>query len=427
MKRLRLSALFIALYVLAFGMIRADEPESILDVPGRIAYIGADYNVYTTSLHDEVLHQLTDDSSSLRRYQWPTWADNDMLAYFCCAPLFGAPSVTDVHISADGVTRGESVYRESGEVFNYAYWSPRDCEGSDVCRDLALLISRGNSLAVELIHVTSIETSSRTIGTGAPFYYSWSPDGSRMLLQRNNRRFDVLDVDQGELQRLDQTPGFIQAPWWSPVDDRLLIGVQNADGGSTDLAVLANEELTIFQEELPGPVSYSWSPDGNQFAFRAIFEDAIGSLIVMDSLTGEVVAQTSADEVLAFFWSPDSKHIAYLTFTEPSGSFSASRAIQISNQAQQQEIELSWSVLDVESGTIRRYSSFLPTEEMVYIISFFDQFAQSHRIWSPDSSHIVFSEFDGDRNPIINVLDMTRADTVPFYVADGVIGIWSFQ
>lgn len=418
--------IFTVLLSLLVGTTTADDNRAILDVPGQIAYIGSDYNVYTISLRDDVVNQLTDDASSLRQYLYPTWAEDNRLAYFCCVPRVGMPSLTEVFISQDGIAAGDSVYTGVGEVYNYAYWSPQTCAIDATCRDLAVLIGRAGSLAVDIFRNSQTETTAQTIGTGGPFYFSWSPDGRRMLLQRNNRRFDILDLDKGELERLDATPGAIQAPSWSPVDDRLLIGIRSDDGTATDLAIISDDQSQIIADELPGLVSYNWSPDGNYVAYRTIFNAVIGSLVIADSVTGAIVSQTRSDEVVAFFWSPDSKSIAYTSLSTSRGTFSADGAVRVSTN-QQDTIELAWSVLDVETGAIRRYSNFRPTDPMLYVFTYFDQFAQSHHLWSPDSTHLVFSEITPDGSPVINVLDMTRPDTVPFYIADGVLGIWSFH
>ncbi len=72
------------------------------------------------------------------------------------------------------------------------------------------------------------EPSVTQVGTGAPFYYSWSPDGQRMVWQRNNRQIDIFDVNANEISRtFDQLPAEFFAPAWSPVDDRVLFGVAN--------------------------------------------------------------------------------------------------------------------------------------------------------------------------------------------------------
>jgi len=283
--------------------------------------------------------------------------------------------------------------------------------------------------SVELIRTDEDgEFDNTRMGIGQPFYFSWSPDGQQVLTQRNNRRLDIYDLDSGEFERLSQRPGSIQAPAWSPVDDRLLVGIRNDTTFRTDLVILADSKTTTLREEIPGLISFNWSPDGNYIAFRTVNDNQISPVTVIDSISGEVVAQSNMNNVYAFFWSPDSQLIAMATIATPSGSFNArDNVVLASSAAAQQSPELAWAVLDIELAATRRYGAFQPTSDMIYMFNFFDQFAQSHQIWSPDSTHIVFSEINDQGTPTISILDMTRPDTVPFFIAEGYVGIWSYD
>src|SRR5215213_2552241 len=157
----------------------AQDETAIPAFPGQIAYVGTDYNVYTLNGQDGSRAMLTDDAgpgrNRLQIYQWPTWSRDGRLAYFATAVnSAGQIDSTDVYVSADGTSAGEMVYSGAGEAMNYAYWSPQDCESGESCRDLAVLLSGGGSgLFVELVRDGS-ESTTENLGTGAPFYYSWS-------------------------------------------------------------------------------------------------------------------------------------------------------------------------------------------------------------------------------------------------------------
>ena len=399
-------------------------------IPGQIAYIGADYNVYLLAPQENSQLALTDDAGIsedvLRYYQMPTWSTDGRLAYFATAIHQSGEIATEVFVSS-GREEGESVYTGENEVFNYAFWSPQNCPESATCRDLAVLLGseEANGLLVELIRAGIEDTSSQSIGTGVPFYYSWSPDGTRLLLQRDGARMDIYDVAEESISaELAQTPGTFFAPAWSPVDDRLLIGVRSGDGAGTDLVIVANDETQTLVEDLGGIAYFTWSPDGNRIAYMDVQNrNRLGTLMVVDAVTGETVAQSRSNTVLAFFWSPDSDQIAYVTTTAVSpGSFSAKMS-----SARQGTGGLSWSVLDVESGAVRSYGSFVPTEQMLYVLTYFDQFAQSHRLWSPDSRHLVYSEMTANSEAMISLLDTTQETSVPLFIAEGLVGIWSFN
>jgi TolB protein len=402
-----------------------------IDVPGQIAYIGTDYNVYSANLQADQPQALTTDASRTRSYQWPTWSQDGALAYFCCDPARTTQPYTEIFISPDGLEAGKVRYIAEAALFTYAAWSPRNCAEGETCRDLAVLLTLlgESAFGVDVIRAVDDEDATgEIIGRGQPFYFSWSPDGSRLLTQRDTERIDVYDFGQSKFSEFTELDaGLFPAPEWSPVDDRLLVGLRNSNGRSTDLAILAGDEINVLERGLRGEVSFNWSPNGNAVAYRTLFSEGASTLTVVDAVTGETIAETRSEDVFAFFWSPDSRKIAFISVASPRGTFNASYSPTPTLADFVQEDGLRWSVLDVASGQQRNYSSFLPTSEMLYLLSFFNQFAQSHSIWSPDSTHIVFSELREDDSPVISILDMSREDAVPFAIAEGLIGIWSYR
>ena len=97
-----------------------------------------------------------------------------------------------------------------------------------------LLLSDPSGLSVKLIRWQGGAGTSTTVGSGAPFYYTWSPDGARMIMQHSNQEFEIYDASASEFtSTLSQIPGATFTPGWSPVDDRLLLGIKNQ--ASTDL------------------------------------------------------------------------------------------------------------------------------------------------------------------------------------------------
>lgn len=403
----------------------------VLNVPGRIAYVGEDHNIYSLRLHDGELTALTNDATAARHYQWPMWSVDDRLVYFCCDPAFSNTFDVAAYVSDDGIGPGRVEFSSNFEVFTYAYWSPRNLGTDETSRELALLLNQypSRGFVVRLINSGDDTQDSQLLGSGAPFYFSWSPDGSRMLWQRNNRRLDVYSFETDETTSVGLLPGAFQAPAWSPVDDRLLVAVLSGDLRGTNLSVITQDSTQVLRSDLTGLISFSWSPDGNYVAYRTIVDNRLSALSILDAITGEVVATTRAEGAIAFFWSPNSRYIAYITPGVAPGTFSTrpSGNNMMVGSAQQQNPGLAWSVIDVASGNTRRYGNFMPTTEMIYLLTFFDQFAQSHRVWSPDSRYVVFGEVIPDNTPAISILDMTRTDAVPFFIADGVIGFWSYN
>lgn len=396
--------------------IRAQTAPS--DLAGTIAYLGDDYNVYTFTPALDQISVLTRDASRRRHYLYPTWAKDGRLAYFCCEVQRSAS--LEVYITDDPTISGELVYMADDEIFTYAAWSPAST-------DLAVLIGRvrGPGFKVELLHQADGVTTHEMVGTGAPYYFSWSPDGARMLWHRNNQRIDIFDVGQNaSVSTLNIIPGNFAVPAWSPLDDRLLLGQLNTERMTTDLVIYDQGESTPLATGINGLIAFNWSPDGQYVAYRVINRSGYGKVVVLDAASGQEIASSSSDTVIAFFWSPDSQSIAFITPARRSArNFDASYAPQL----QQREIELTWSLLDLNAGNSRRLVNFNPTNEMLYVLTYFDQFAQSHRFWSPDSRALVYGEIASTGEPTISILDITDNRVVPFSVGQGVLGIWSYQ
>ena len=412
-------------------LVVAQENSSL---PGAIAYIGIDSNIFIYDLAQQNSRQITTDGSAIRRYQWPTWSSDGRLAYFCCDLRSASSPLTNGYIvnTADGDAI-KQVFQGNAESVIYASWAPSSCGMN--CFDLMLLVNNvlNGSLYVQQVRDQGGAYSSRVLAQGQPFYFTWSPDSKRMAFHRNNRMIDVYSLDlEATIPDLQQrSSGAFQAPAWSPVDDRILFGAPSVAGPTTDLIVATESNNLVIVESLTGFLSFLWSPDGNYIAYRAIDSNRFGALFVVDAISGELIARTTSD-VIAFFWSPDSQQIAYITPTAGTGAFSAhnSRSARIPiQQNERARLSLDWSVLDLSNGVNRRLTSFVPTNEMLYLIQYFDQFAASHRIWSPSSTHLLYSELvdASEPAPVISILNITQADTVPFVIDSGVFAVWTFR
>ena len=63
---------------------------------------------------------------------------------------------------------------------------------------------------------------------------------------------------------------------------------------------------------------------------------------------------------------------------------------------------------------------------MVYLLNFFDQFARSHSLWSPDGRYLSYGATDSTGKPGVYIVD-TRKSASPVKVDQGTIGIWSWH
>ncbi len=383
---------------------------------GQVAITGADGNIYLYDVGAGSLTPVTDDADGQNKfYLWPTWASDGQLAYF------GRNTNPDNFYSfaifvrsPQGISKG--IYASEDEIFTYAYWSPGNCSAnSGSCRDLAVLYTTRDGLAVRNVRSAG-SYEIYEVDTGAPFYWDWSPDGRYMFWARFGRTLEIYDAETREvIQTLPDQQGLQQAVDWSPVDNRLLSAVVNS-GGTSDLVIIDENERTVLSGGLEDIIAFEWSPDAQNVA---LLNRATGDLSVVNVTSGQESA-LPARLVLAFFWSPDSSKLAYLSLNTSGGGGSARLVMQ-------QTPTLRWFVYDFASKTNTPLSTFIPTQDMVYYLSFFDQFARSHRLWSPDSRYLVYGEMLSSGNPAVSLVDVLNPSNAPVKIGDGTIGIFSWQ
>jgi hypothetical protein len=135
----------------------------------------------------------------------------------------------------------------------------------------------------------------------------------------------------------------------------------------------------------------------------------------------ETSKETVVDQnIAAFFWSPSGEEIAYyvLVPTNEGGSESADTTAPT--------LALQLNVLDVPTGESRSLFTYLPTNQFLSILPYFDQYHQSATIWSPDNNNLVLSFLDGEGNPGIAIV-AASGQLEPRLLAGGYLAFWSWK
>jgi Tol biopolymer transport system component len=394
------------------GVIDADGNLSIYDANGKNPFVVT-----------------KDAKAGVKTYAWPTWSTDGRLAFFGSSQDPQDPFSLKVFV-LDKVTSGatpKTAYTSTDEVYTYSYWSPGDCPVGN-CRDLALLFTpptQDGNLALRLIRDKNGAFSNKVVGTAAPFYYSFSPDGKQMLWFQKTSEFGIYDVAANKVTRtLNDTPGQFQAPMWSPVDDRMLFGTAGSTPDSTNIVIANGTQRQILLENRSSPISFAWSPDAKMVASVSAFD----KVVVTDVKTGKLVASTAIGNVVAYFWSPKSDRVAYIAVTqETPGTSALIRGNGHAATTQAATAMLQWNVLNVTTGQEDTLAKYLPSQDMIYLLNFFDQFSRSHSLWSPDGRYLVYGALDSAGSPEVMLVDTTTPTASPIKVSSGTIGIWSWH
>ena len=396
-----------------------------------IAYIGVDGNVYTIRGDGTLREQLTRINSgpvaslvatglaqarSSSYYAWPTWSpDGERLA---------ASRVVSEGSPHDGVDL-RVIDRSSGietVVFannpanvgvvaqgapHYPYWRPDGMH-------LGFLASGASGLTLYTANANG-EGGAAEVTSGAPLYFVWSPTDDSALLHVGEALFSAQGTDKLELTELPLTGAAFRAPGLSQNGERMAHAGAAPDGGLALFTASSDGDDSKLVQELGGLTYFLWSPVKSRIAYSrtllpglALFE----GFSVLDTETGEELLAVT-DPTLAFTWSPDGSRLAY-------ASLDAS------------EEWLVWKVVGLDGSPPRELVRFIPSAETFLWLSYFDQYAHSHALWSPDSSHLVFAgrlpEPDGSvrsQDEVI-VLDVSGV-AEPRAIAEGTVAFWSWR
>ncbi len=338
---------------------------------------------------------IIDAHIDVRVYQYFSWApDGSQLAIGMFENLGSAGRLTRLYVAGPDFENLRTVYESEQDSLIYLYWSP-DSE--------KISFLTNNALRPGLLLRLAFPDGSRAqiVGQGQPYYWAWSPDGSQILVHiggsaaaNPEARISFLSQPDFDEQPIEQLPAQFQAPSWAPDGQSLLLAIQS-EQGTNDLVITDLEGNTLETlAQVRGRVAFSWSPDGERVAYLHA-DDRSGVLLSalrISDLEGNTLFSTPQETVLAYFWSPDNSKIAYLALEITSNDVEVS----FSGQSAQREPRLSLLLMDTTDGQIRRLATFRPTDSLLSILPFFDQYHHSATIWSPDSKQLVFTSVDAD-------------------------------
>ncbi len=387
---------------------------------GRIAFITPDGQLATMASDGGDIRQLTDES---HRFDFPAWSpDGQQLA------VVGGGKVMVINTSEDEEETDRSIeaYENRTEAPFYLYWSPDS-------RRLTFLASHPEGIALHVIQGQDPEAGSRLLEIGQPFYWDWAPTADQLFVHSGgteaDARLEMIDLRGAVTVDDFGEAGIFQAPGVS-YDGRFRAFAALDEEAHSRLVVKDSTGEVRQVEPHFGQLALTWSPVSNLLAYRSPQPDGpfnSGTLRLLDPRTGED-GLLSGQNVLAFFWSPDGQTIAYFTLPRDLGDVrvaAGKTSFRARSQRQPGDLRLEVWAVDIDSGQQRRLAQFTPTGLFLrQFLPYFDQYALSHRIWSPDSDAIIFPIFEEGRSQIALVPTGRGQARL---IADGESAFWSHQ
>jgi len=358
-------------------------------------------------------------------YTFPVWSpDGGSLVFSSFLTISNSVVQSALHrADADGngtiVTIAVDDTSQSGVgpgVPHFSTWSP---DGERI----ALTTSGEFGIGTILLGSYSGEVP-QGIALGAPIYINWAPDGTAILIHQAEG-LHLLPVTSfggsGTPVAIGNGSVSFNSASWSPGSESF--AYVESLGGKSSVVITQKNDLENFEvvAEADVRVGLGWSPDGKYLAIARSSGAAFKTLSVYSPVdsTERIIYE---GDIRAFWWSPDSSKLAIIEDSP--------------------EIELAhrWSILELESGEVQRLVTQVLSDEFLFIQVFFDQFVESHLMWSPDSTRIVITGALLDVDKILNsggaadlpesfdsqvwVLDAAGVDE-PASIGRGTIASWS--
>ena len=303
------------------------------------------------------------------------------------------------------------IYRSADRPPFYLYWTP---DG----RAVAFLATEATEIALRIAPADGsapLDGSgpAAIIRQGAPLYYDWV-DAKRLLLHvgvGSEAFVGEVGLDGKAIQPALPGTGVFRSASVSR-DGRYLAYVRSNTDGSGQLVVAPRKGTASHEVPVFGIAAFDFDPTGDTLASIAADKPVdptvgvpVGPLRLIDPATGAV--RTLLDgSVVAFFWSPDGKTIAALSLAQPGDDqVTAGTGVVLAGAvapgpsaggvAQAAGIAVRLAFVDVSTGTVRSERVVRLAEHFVnQLLPYFDQYALSHRLWSPDSASLLLPLVD---------------------------------
>ncbi len=350
-----------------------------------------------------------------------------------------------------------TIYFSSDKPPFYLYWTP---DGQSV----TFLATEGGSIALRVAPADGSapldgSADGSILQVGAPLYFDWV-DAKRLLVHvgLGAQAFaGEVGPDGVPVQQALPGTGTFRSPSVSH-DGRYLAYVRSDSDLSGTLVIAARNGSAKHELPVFGPTAFTFDPKGDRLAAIAAPKTPaqdpgvpIGPLKLIDARTG--ATRTLIDSaVVASFWSPDGKTIAAIlpprpgddnvladagpgsglnlaeaTAPRPTGLLAMAMAPQPTfgpAAAPAPGVAARLEFVDVKTGKIRFERVIHLADHFVNeLLPYFDQYALSHSLWSPDSRSILLPLVSAAGRDQLTVVPADSSDIRA--IADGDSGFWS--
>lgn len=398
----------------------------------RIVFVDLNGRIATINPDGSEMRVLTGER---RVFQFPCWSpQSDQIAAVGSNDNGGGLYVLSDK-SEINLTYPE-LYFSHNQLPFYQYWSP---DG----QRLSFLTTHPQGFGLRIAELAG--KSSYLLTIGQPLFWTWTKNPDQLFIHSGFTEADarltfIGTGGDGWGENIAQ-PGYFQVPGISQ-DGRFWAFAAVDAFGSRQLIVKNNEteDKQLFDQK--GMLALGWSPVTPLLAFIATDsaeQRPYGPLTLIDAQNRR--KQVLIDKnVIAFFWSPDGKKLAYLQLTpsrtirpatmnedayEPTGTMYTNGVVPFTLDFPEEDplLYLDLHVVDLETKQRRFLTTVAPPLTFLnQFLPFFDQYGLSHSLWSPDSRALVMAHVKGETAVLQHI--PINGDAVS-EIVEGLMPSWS--
>jgi TolB protein len=400
------------------------------DTDLRLAVVDADGQLQTM---DAAGGSATTVGGSGIRFTFPAWSpDGTRIAAIGQTAAETGVYIFAVDRSGAASTEPAVVYRSADELPFYLYWAPDS-------RRVTFLTSEPDGLALRIAPADA-SSPAVSIRQGSPLYWAWAaPD--RLFVHSGVEGVDgfygEVGLDGTTLEPSTVTAGAFRAPAVTG-NGRFRAFSSPGTGTPEQVIVERTDRTNRHVAGVDGAAALDFGPAGDELAFLAPAAAGpatslpVGPLRLMDPASG-AIRTLLPDPVVAFYWSPDGSTIAALEAASPGDNSVASTGAVVLARAGDEAREVPAATVPglalrlvfvrVEGGAIRSQRVVRLSDAFAsQLLPYFDQYALSHLVWSPDGASIVLPLVSEDGLVHLTALRADGSQARP--IVDAAMGFW---
>ena len=407
----------------------------------HIAFVGPDGSL---AIVDGQGANRVDHAPPNTTFGFPAWSpDGSHVAVVATTPDSVGIDVFATGADGSAATDPTVVYESATDAPFYLYWTPDS-------RAVTFLTANGPDLSLRSVPANG-SGAATVLREGQPMYWAW--DGPGADARPHGRRHQCLPGrrrdGRDDVSTVAGEPGVFRVPAASS-DGRYEAYVVAKDAGTGSVVVAASDGSGSHSVPVLGPAAVGFAPSGPQLAFIGPGEgDRVAPLPIGPAADRRRVDRRRADAARSRTSSRSSgrptggrsRRSACRVPATPMPRAPATtrrwaaarrrapgldcRGIRSARPiADAPGVPVSLAFVDVARGTATTPAIVSLTPLFVnQVLPYFDQYALSHRLWSPDGTSILLPVVDADG---VESLDLLPSDgSAPRVLVPGSIGFWS--